>query len=454
MARPRALLIGFQPGFSAELAKAGIDVVCRIGGGKADPGIGFIDHRDFFRYGRFDPSAPRVDADTRARVHTEIYDAFCHCAGRYANTRAMLNEYSDGELLFDKALSQARSVVEEYRPDILIAVNAPHRCATLALFEYARASGVKTALCLQSQFPDRFFIVDHWTDLGIFKSAARGESVSLPHYPPQQMPFYMKRVDTGRQKSRRAYLKYMEFAGQLLAVPFTGLTKGGLRRSNRTLDGMREAIQLTRYARNRRAMPAISRSQSTGDFVYFPLHLQPEMTTAILGGKWTNQARALQRLREFVPDEIPVIVKENPKQTGLMRSPLFWELAGSLPNTFFVEDEASSLELIRVAKLTATVSGTAGWEALRGGRPALAFGHVFWRRLPGAFHIDESPQWNDIEAFDFDNKRFSNAVEELSRYTHSGVSDANYAAIVPGFDPAENAGKVAASIATHFASAK
>ena len=125
-------------------------------------------------------------------------------------------------------------------------------------------------------------------------------------------------------------------------------------------------------------------------------------------------------------------------------------MIGSLPNIAFVEDRATSLELLRVATLTATITGTAGWEALCCGRPALGFGNVFWRSLPGALHIDDEPSWDDVTEFSFDSAAFSKAVGEMGRRTYRGVADLDYSVIVDDFDRTRNSRTLAESLAEHM----
>ena len=124
-------------------------------------------------------------------------------------------------------------------------------------------------------------------------------------------------------------------------------------------------------------------------FVYFPLHLQPEATTSPMGGPWVDQALAACALAQASRERsLTVRLKENPKQRQHYRGPRFWAEVDGRPSLEIVPDDSDTFALIDNALAVATITGTAGWEAMFLGKGVVLFGHAFYRDGPGVFAVD------------------------------------------------------------------
>lgn len=139
-----------------------------------------------------------------------------------------------------------------------------------------------------------------------------------------------------------------------------------------------------------RALKRLSVPPSTDrPYVLVALHFQPERTTAPLGGRFVDQLLMIRLLARWLPPGWRLLVKEAPgylfahitKQ--VTRDKGFYARVASLPNASLVEPEADIFTLVDNARAVATVTGTVGWEALLRGRPALVFGHAWYRGCEG-----------------------------------------------------------------------
>ena len=144
-------------------------------------------------------------------------------------------------------------------------------------------------------------------------------------------------------------------------------------------------------------------------YVYFPLHLQPEMTVDTIGGIYRDQILAIEQVRRLIPKEWYIYVKENPKQLpNATRGKYFFKRLKSIDKVVFVDRCVDTYELLRNSQFVATVTGTVGWEAISGGKPVLTFGACWYQHLPGAIHYHQG-----IELQEITNCRWSH--EELER---------------------------------------
>jgi hypothetical protein len=138
------------------------------------------------------------------------------------------------------------------------------------------------------------------------------------------------------------------------------------------------------------------------DFVFFPLHYEPERTTVPEGGKYFSQFDALTQLRRLVPLDIPIIVKEHYSQFSdtlqghIGRSPNFYRALMALKNVLLIDTQEDTVALIRHSSLVAVITGTVGFEAATMGIPTLVFGHPWYSGVPGTTRFHERLTYNEL----------------------------------------------------------
>jgi hypothetical protein len=158
----------------------------------------------------------------------------------------------------------------------------------------------------------------------------------------------------------------------------------------------------------------------SGDYVYFPLQFEPEMTTAALGGIYADQALAIEHLADMLPPGVRILVKENPKQAGHARGPMFFHRLRRIEAVQFLPSFANTHELTAQARFIATVTGTVGWEAIRQGIPALVFGKAWYRSLPGAVPFRSDLEYHQIAGLTWDHTELERRTGELVAGMHDG----------------------------------
>jgi len=211
------------------------------------------------------------------------------------------------------------------------------------------------------------------------------------------------------------------------------------------------------YARQfRQQVAACTQVAVPGEpYIYFPLHLQPELTTSALGGAYADQMLAIEALSSWLPKGYFIYLKENPKQTEKQRGPLFYKRLAALKNVRLLSRTENSIALIKGSVGVATVTGTAGWEALFHGKPVLVFGLAWYRGFSG---VTEFRRDLDFASFSAGLPPPSEGlVEELDHALQSagkGVIDAAYQGLVSDFSDAANGVQVADSIARYVSAVR
>lgn len=168
-------------------------------------------------------------------------------------------------------------------------------------------------------------------------------------------------------------------------------------------------------------------------YIYFPLHLQPELTTCPLGGAMENQALVAEIISKSLPADVFLYIKENPKQGYLCRGYKFYHnLLKSNKNIIFVSRDIDTNKLIENSIAVATVTGTAGWEALFEKKQVLIFGNYFYDSAPGVFKI-KSPEECRLaieniisNEFKYDEKKLKLFLQAVSNVSINGSSNSAF----------------------------
>lgn len=139
----------------------------------------------------------------------------------------------------------------------------------------------------------------------------------------------------------------------------------------------------------------ISKVDYSNKYIYVPLHLQPEKSSSPLGGVFVDQLLMIKMLSFYMPENWTIYVKENPKQAmkshlvpfDSYRTVYFYEELLQLPNVKFVSLQEDTYKLIENAEAIATLTGTAGLEAITKGIPFFMFGFSYLQYAPNVYTI-------------------------------------------------------------------
>jgi hypothetical protein len=131
----------------------------------------------------------------------------------------------------------------------------------------------------------------------------------------------------------------------------------------------------------------------SANFIYLPLHVQPERSTSPNGGIYDHTELVIEALIRSLPRGWLIYVKEHPSQFAP------WQI-GERGRRFSDYDaitrsacvrlvplDVNPFDLIDRARAVATITGTAGWEAIAREVPVLCFGIAWYQGCDGVFDV-------------------------------------------------------------------
>lgn len=320
-------------------------------------------------------------------------------------------------------------IFEKEQIELVLLSNIPHEGPELIIYELAKFFNIKTIVLNQSPFPNKFFYMYEMEDYGKFSEMYEQNSDNNFKIEKtfKKEHWYMKNIKPYR---------FSFFDAVKNTLVMTAKSRKPLMIVRIFCDNILKCKNVKQYLKNLKKH--ISQVDYNKNFVYFPLHLQPELETSAIGGKFCDQLLAIEILSQLIPKDWLIYVKENPKQTEYMRSNVFFKRLGFLKNVKLTPLEENTYKLIEKSQFVATITGTAAWESISGGKPALIFGNSWFESLPGIVKYHKNFNLDDILSYTFDFKSLEQEINKLHNKMGNGVIDPNYEKLVGNYSKSEN----------------
>ena len=373
-----------------------------------------------------------------------------------------IRSINDSKNYYHIVVDLLTQLLQNEKINLILFFEIPHLFADTLAYQIAKAKGIDTLILTPSIFPDRFFSLRQIDENGIWLSTSTCES------PPIQIDSdnstewdYMKGT-----KQCRGELGCLTFRGIVVLLLHYFATKPfdvlKLKQLKQTIERMRQiSSQLPRWrdpfkkyfhVRHLDYFEKLLEFENvpvdlSGKYVYFPLQLQPEMTTSSLGGDYSDQILAIVQLVKILPNDCLIFIKENPKQGGQMRGSHFFLRLQNLKNVRWLPSYINTHELIENSQFVSTITGTVGWEALCKGKKVLVFGSPWYRGLPGVIQFDDDVSFEYVSNYVFDHSELERKAGELFSRSHTGnIRPIKRRRTDGGYDTETNAHRVANTI--------
>ena len=162
------------------------------------------------------------------------------------------------------------------------------------------------------------------------------------------------------------------------------------------------------------------------DFIFFPLHIEPEAALQIISPEFLSQRSAILSLARELPAGKLLAVKEAFGMVG--RRPMgFYKELLEHKNVVLLRVEELGLDCIKHSKGVATISGTAGLEACVIGRPVITFGrHNMYNVVEDVtVVVDDTDLWPVFQRI-FDHQVDHDAIRQRGLKLLNAIIDSSW----------------------------
>ena len=149
------------------------------------------------------------------------------------------------------------------------------------------------------------------------------------------------------------------------------------------------------------------------NFLYFPLHTEPESKILAISPFFSNQLALIENIARSIPVDFILYVKEHPGQElKQWRSIEFYKKILDLPNVKLIHPSVNSQELISKCSCVISITGSTGFEALFYKKPVILFADEYYDCLSMVSKVNNIVNLpnlitRNLTSFEFNNKEFN-----------------------------------------------
>ena len=182
------------------------------------------------------------------------------------------------------------------------------------------------------------------------------------------------------------------------------------------------------------------------NYVYYPLHFEPERTTNPDAGDYHDQFKVLSIIRDIIPKDFKIYVKEHPSQIYYSekgsrgRSPLFYQLIKNIKSLKIINSDYNSQSLIKNSKCVFTLTGTVALESAILKKPCVTFGSTTWYSgCPNTITYSKSFDFNQISRMEIKSSKkvYDYLIHLMKEYSIPGIMNYSQLKYFKKFDDKE-----------------
>jgi len=326
-------------------------------------------------------------------------------------------------------------VLKSLKPDAILFGDIPHSTYQYVAYCLAKFLGIKTIMFRNIQIPGRLLFFDDFEEYSRIRDEykkAESKNITIRDLSSDVREFYETQTSASSEPTlfymKKKFVKDFSTSYPLPRIHsvIKNLTRGTfiktaygyvlmffIKRRVGSIERFEhrgffvklkeQQWSMTKKRFKREYESLLSPVDFSKKFVYVPLTNQPECSTNPIGDIFVDQALMVEILAHSLPKDWVLYVKESalqfagPRtQTGRYKD--YYRDIARLSSVRFVSTDTSTFDLIHKAQAIATVTSTAGLEALLRGKPVLLFGNTWYAYCNGVFRVADTR--SVIAAFD------------------------------------------------------
>lgn len=171
------------------------------------------------------------------------------------------------------------------------------------------------------------------------------------------------------------------------------------------------------------------------NFLYFPLHTEPEAKILSTSPFYSNQLATIENVARSIPVNFVLYVKEHPGQElKNWRDVSFYQNIISMPNVKLVHPTVNPHDLISKCDAVISITGSTGFEALFYRKPVVLFSDEYYDKLSMVYKVKNLIQLPTLISQALSNPNFDN--HEFNILIESAISQSIK---IPYFEIMKNA---------------
>ena len=323
-------------------------------------------------------------------------------------------------------------VILKYRPEAIVFFTVPHTLYNYIIYELAQLYGIKTIMFEDTWVSDRSLLYnDFWYGSQALKQEIeknKDKNFSIKELSQDLSDYYESQINKVSDPTpvyAKAYQKQYKIFNRFLHKLKLGL--GSFSDLSIFKKFVLYIYKLIKKNIKREYYHFQENPDLNKKYIYFPLNYQPERTTSPQGDMFVDQILVTEMLSASLPDDWVIYIKEHPTQwlfSGInyteSRYEGYYKRLAQIKKVRLVPIDFDTYKLINKAQAVATVTGTAGWEALLRSKPVVIFGYPWYRDCPGVFRVDSVGScrqvWQKIkEGYKIDQQKIINYLKSLDK---------------------------------------